>query len=118
MLLKGCDKKNRRKCRGIYRVDWSGSISQSHGSADPDPNPHQNVMDPEHWLAGASTYHSKFACNFKILSVQISKRCFHLMPYTFREDPTISSVSYPDSIRSMDPDLDSESGSRKAEMNH
>jgi hypothetical protein len=27
----------------------SGSISQRHGSADPDPDPHQNVMDPEHW---------------------------------------------------------------------
>jgi hypothetical protein len=26
----------------------SGSISQRHGSADPDP--HQNVMDPYHWL--------------------------------------------------------------------
>ncbi len=26
----------------------SGSISQKHGSADPDPDPHQNVMDPEH----------------------------------------------------------------------
>ncbi len=26
----------------------SGSISQRHGSADPDP--HQNVMDPEHWI--------------------------------------------------------------------
>jgi hypothetical protein len=25
----------------------SRSISQRHGSADPDP--HQNVMDPEHW---------------------------------------------------------------------
>jgi hypothetical protein len=25
----------------------SGSISQRHGSADPDP--HQNVKDPEHW---------------------------------------------------------------------
>ena len=25
----------------------SGSNSQRHGSADPDP--HQNVMDPEHW---------------------------------------------------------------------
>jgi hypothetical protein len=25
-----------------------GSISQRHGSADPDPDPHQNVMDPEH----------------------------------------------------------------------
>ncbi len=24
-----------------------GSISQRHGSADPDP--HQNVMDPQHW---------------------------------------------------------------------
>jgi hypothetical protein len=30
----------------------SGSISQRHGSADPypDPDPHQNVMDPQHWL--------------------------------------------------------------------
>ncbi len=26
----------------------SRSISQMHGSADPDPDPHQNVMDPEH----------------------------------------------------------------------
>ncbi len=26
----------------------SGSISQRHGSADPDP--HKNVMDPQHWL--------------------------------------------------------------------
>jgi hypothetical protein len=30
----------------------SGSISQSHASADPDldPDPHQNVMDPQHWF--------------------------------------------------------------------
>ncbi len=28
----------------------SGSISQIHGSADPDQNPHQDVMDPQHWL--------------------------------------------------------------------
>jgi hypothetical protein len=26
----------------------SGSISQRHGSVDPDPDPHQNVMDPQH----------------------------------------------------------------------
>ncbi len=25
-----------------------GSISQRHGSADPDPDPPQNVMDPQH----------------------------------------------------------------------
>jgi hypothetical protein len=30
---------------------WSGSISQRHGSEDPDPDsdPPQNVMDPQHW---------------------------------------------------------------------
>jgi hypothetical protein len=28
----------------------SGSISHRHGSADLDPNPHQNVMDPQHCL--------------------------------------------------------------------
>jgi hypothetical protein len=27
-----------------------GSISQKHGSADPDPDPHQNGMDPQHWF--------------------------------------------------------------------
>jgi hypothetical protein len=31
----------------------SGSISQGHGS--PDPNPHQNVMDPQHWNFGLSS---------------------------------------------------------------
>jgi hypothetical protein len=31
------------------KIAGSGSISQRHGSADPDP--HQNVMDPEHWFA-------------------------------------------------------------------
>jgi hypothetical protein len=27
----------------------SGSIGQRHGSADPDPDPHQNVRDPQLW---------------------------------------------------------------------
>jgi len=26
----------------------SGSIGQRHGSADPVPDPHQNVLDPQH----------------------------------------------------------------------
>jgi len=30
------------------KIEGSGSIRQRHGSADPDPDPHQNVMDPEH----------------------------------------------------------------------
>jgi hypothetical protein len=32
------------------KIEGSGYISQRHGSADPDPDPHQNVMDPKHWL--------------------------------------------------------------------
>jgi hypothetical protein len=36
--------------RSVTKIAGSGSISQWHGSADPDPNPHQNVMDPEHWF--------------------------------------------------------------------
>ncbi len=34
------------------KIEGSGSISQRHGSADPDPDPHQNVMDPQHYFTG------------------------------------------------------------------
>jgi hypothetical protein len=36
----------------MTKIAGSGSISQRHGSADPDPepDPHQIVMDPEHWF--------------------------------------------------------------------
>jgi hypothetical protein len=30
----------------MIKIEGSGSFSQRHGS--PDPDPHQNVMDPEH----------------------------------------------------------------------
>ena len=33
-------------------VYGSESISQRHGSADPDP--HQNVMDPQHWFEASA----------------------------------------------------------------
>jgi hypothetical protein len=36
-------------CRSMTKIAGSGSISQRHRSVDPDP--HQNVMDPEHCLA-------------------------------------------------------------------
>jgi hypothetical protein len=32
----------------MTKIAGSGSISQRHGSADPDPDLHQNVRDPEH----------------------------------------------------------------------
>ena len=35
--------------RSMMKIEGSGSISQRHGSSDPDPDPHQNVMDPQHW---------------------------------------------------------------------
>jgi hypothetical protein len=38
----------------------SGSISQRHGSADLDPDPHQNVMDPQHCFLAWSDPDSGF----------------------------------------------------------
>jgi hypothetical protein len=35
-------------------IAGSGSISQMHESADPDPDPHQNVMYPQCWREGRS----------------------------------------------------------------
>jgi hypothetical protein len=38
----------------MMKIAGSGSISQRHGSADPDP--HQNVMDTQHCGYGIYTY--------------------------------------------------------------
>ncbi len=40
------------KIAGSGSESGSGSISQRHVSAYPDPDPHQNVMDLEHRLGG------------------------------------------------------------------
>jgi hypothetical protein len=37
------------KIAGSGSGSESGSLSQRHGSADPDSDPQQNVIDPEHW---------------------------------------------------------------------
>ncbi len=36
----------------MTKIAGSGSASQRHGSADPDPDPPQNFMVPEHWFFG------------------------------------------------------------------
>jgi hypothetical protein len=35
----------------MTKITGSGCISQRHGSADPDLDPHQYVMDPQHWYS-------------------------------------------------------------------
>ncbi len=40
------------KIAGFGSESGSGSISQRHESADPHPDPPQNVMDPQHWFEG------------------------------------------------------------------
>ncbi len=47
----------------MTKIAGSGSTSQRHGSADPDPDPPQNFMDPEHWKKQKSenkTVHPKY----------------------------------------------------------
>jgi hypothetical protein len=52
----------------MTKIAGSGSISERRGSADPDPDPHQNVMDPqqcpEKWESGKAR---------NILSVNMEK---------------------------------------------
>jgi hypothetical protein len=38
--------------RLMTKIEGFGSINQRNGSADPDPDPHQNDMDPQHWYVG------------------------------------------------------------------
>jgi hypothetical protein len=40
-----------------------------HGSADPDP--HQNVMDPQHWYAKCTLCAVHLSCNASILSYSV-----------------------------------------------
>ena len=47
----------------MTKIARSGSISQRHGSADPDPDPPQNVMDPQHWLQVAKKH---FFCTKRV----------------------------------------------------
>jgi hypothetical protein len=47
-ILKNFCKCTFKKSMAKIAGSESGSISQRHGSADPDPYPHQNVMDPQH----------------------------------------------------------------------
>jgi hypothetical protein len=48
------------KIEGSASESGSGSISQRHGSADPDP--HQNFMDPQHWFAHLVVFNFKLGC--------------------------------------------------------
>jgi hypothetical protein len=48
----------------------SGSISQRHGSADPDQDPPQNVMDPQHWLFVRSGMETKTGSGINISDPQ------------------------------------------------
>ncbi len=41
---------------GVGSEVGSGSISQRYRSADPDSDPHQKVMDPQHWKKSLNNF--------------------------------------------------------------
>ncbi len=60
----------------MTKIAGSGSVSQRHGSADPDPDLPQNVMDPQHWSLLFRLYvYSTCLCMYAI--VQIVYICTH-----------------------------------------
>ncbi len=62
--------------RSMMKIEGSGSISQMHGSADPDPQ--QNVMDPQHWLLHHSRHLGTFWSAVPTASFQYHNSHFHL----------------------------------------
>jgi hypothetical protein len=53
----------------------SGSTIQRHGSADPDP--HQNVMDPQHWYK-VTARRTRIVC----LTMRVFEVCFGVGGFT------------------------------------
>jgi hypothetical protein len=54
----------------MTKIAGSGYISQRHESADPDP--HQNVMDPQHWFCGGGEI--RFICQKFTNRIRIKKQ--------------------------------------------
>jgi hypothetical protein len=57
----------------MTKIARSGSISQRQGSADlnPNPDPHQNVMDPQHWFL--QHYYGSNRRSFTISTTAVAK---------------------------------------------
>ncbi len=73
----------------------SGSIRQRHGSADPDPDPPQNVMDPQHWGKPSSvwninnnltTWRIRIREKSNELGFWAHKYCFGTINYRFHKN--------------------------------
>jgi hypothetical protein len=104
----------------------SGSISQRHGSADPDPDPPQNVMDPQHCSQLGSGFKPRSGSRPCYGIAQFFKKIFDIQNLAFLvrssitqkpvlririldpNDPYVfgppGSRSFNDLIRDMDPD--------------
>jgi hypothetical protein len=50
----------------MMKISGSGSISQRHGSADLDPDSHQNVIDPQHCYKPATPRVTPEKCKYKV----------------------------------------------------
>jgi hypothetical protein len=85
-----------------------------HGSADPEPDPHQNVMDPEHWFNHQAVV--VLCPSESSVCVCIGKEegvaGYGKKPYCSQGFGS-GSVLDPDSTRSLDPDPDPDPGGQK-----
>jgi hypothetical protein len=88
------------------KIEGSGYISQRHGSADPDPDPHQNVMDPQHCFSQNSHFCS---CCISPVPDRADSGSAAAVPRPPPGDPYVFGLRDPDPgplVRGMDPDPD------------
>ncbi len=66
----------------------SGAISQRQGSADLDPDPHQNVMDPQHWFVRYSTFSQSHSLLF------LREKNIEMAIFSEFEQPTLTALHH------------------------
>jgi hypothetical protein len=79
----------------MTKIEGSGSISQRHGSADPDPP--ENVMDPQHcyqlrYAAPSLIYALMIIEHIVYCTVILSKQCAEINIHLLRKEKKKSSA--------------------------
>jgi hypothetical protein len=87
------------KIAGSGSESGSGSISQRHGSADPDTDPHQIFMYPQHWFRQYYTVQFELSplvekCEQSLVSSVSVSNCISFYATAHRINADRSPLSY------------------------
>ncbi len=107
-IFKKCWKCTFKKSwRSLTKIAGSGSISQRYGSADPDLDPHQHFMDPQHWIPDIP---EQFDCNQDIAAKLSCDFGYRIQTKNMKVNPDIAAKLECDSGFTIPATFESDSG--------